>query len=219
MNFENRSKEIGRRIKFEREALGLTQKQLLEMVFMSSKSTASVRNYEQGKQLPDMETMCRMCDIFDCDFGYLIGDYQEKRRVTADVCAQTGLSEEAVKKLMKYREIYPGCVEAVSSLLEARTGEGVLVRLSKFEKQLSQLAELLDIEAKAPHIKASSDGKRYIYPDDFSIAHDNRVEFEAKVDLLEYKLDTQFRYLLEELREKAEGKEKVKNGKSDRTPG
>lgn len=204
MDIEERKKIIGQNIRNCREEMGLTQEKLLELLSMSTSSGAHLRKWENGSSIPAMQYLYKLCEVFHCDFGFLVGDYNTKRRVTEDVCSQTGLSERAAEKLMEYKEIYPGCVEAVSSLLEARAGEGVLVRLFKFENQLSHLAELLDIEAEAQRAARSGGGKAFNYPDDFSIAHDNRVEFEKEVDLQEYHLDTQFRYLLEELRKKAE---------------
>lgn len=222
MDIEEREKIIGQNIRKCREEMGLTQEKLLDLLSMSASSVAHLRKWEKGSSIPSMQNLHKLCEVFQCDFGFLVGDYPEKRRVTADVCTQTGLSEHAAEKLMKYKNdkvLYPGCAEAMSSLLESRSGDEVLRKLFKFKTLIPRLAELLEIEAEAYRTSRLSEGEWDNYPNDFSIAHDNRVEFEAKVDLLEYKLDTQFRYLLEELREKAEGKEKIKNGKSDRTPG
>lgn len=46
-----------------------------------------------------ISTLCAMCDLFDCDMGYLLGEYEEKHRVAAEVCDATGLSETAVQRL------------------------------------------------------------------------------------------------------------------------
>jgi transcriptional regulator with XRE-family HTH domain len=111
----------------------MTQTQLLKKVHLSEKTVASLRSWERGERLPDMETLARMCDVFDCDFGYLIADYDEKRRETADICSATNLSEKAVDTLREMKGSADNCpsgslavgahrLQALNLLLETREG-------------------------------------------------------------------------------------------------
>ena len=160
MFYADRKVQIGRRIKENRKRCHLTQIQLLEKCYLSEKSVASLRAWERGERLPDLDTLCRMCDIFDCDTGYLLCDYDARRRETADVCTVTGLSEDAVHKLQAYsRSSTPGAVmivQILSLLIEsdyfaefmgqirfyASQVDGIRTQLE--EKELSMITPLRD---------------------------------------------------------------------------
>lgn len=104
MFYHDRIKLVGERIKKERKAAHLTQEELLVKVFLSKSSVASLRAWERGERLPDMDTLSRMCEVFQCDFGYLIGDYAERDYPTHKICEATGLSKKAVNILEKKQE-------------------------------------------------------------------------------------------------------------------
>lgn len=40
-----------------------------------------------------------VCDLFNCDIGYLLGEYEEATAAANKICEITGLSEKAVEKL------------------------------------------------------------------------------------------------------------------------
>lgn len=97
----------------------LTQQALLELCFLSSSSVGSLRAWERGERLPDLETLCRMAEIFECDVGYLLGDYDERTRTVADTRQTTGLSEAAVETLIGLHEYGPTqAFEALEQILE-----------------------------------------------------------------------------------------------------
>lgn len=101
INYEKRKKLIGSRIKEEREHLGLTQTELLNRIYKSEKSHKTLTAWETGKRLPDLDSLALMADIFHCDIGYLLGDYNEHTRVSSDIVKETALSEKAVELLVK----------------------------------------------------------------------------------------------------------------------
>lgn len=94
-----RAEKIGQRIKQCRIEAELTQIELLEKVHASATSTPTLRAWEKGKRLPDIQTLLYMCIIFDCDIGYLLCDYDTKRWQAADIQQYTGLSESAISRL------------------------------------------------------------------------------------------------------------------------
>lgn len=106
-DYRKRARQIGKRIKAEREALGLTQIELAEKIYISSYQT--IGNWESGKKqknskerkfiLPDLSDMLQLCDVFHCELGYLLCDYDCKTRTATDVKAVTGLSEEAINRI------------------------------------------------------------------------------------------------------------------------
>ena len=93
---------IGDRIKQERKRNGWTQQELLERIYMSPTSTASVRRWERGEIIPELGTFVRMAEAFNCDVGYLLCDYDQRKRDSVDICETTGLTEAAADTLRRF---------------------------------------------------------------------------------------------------------------------
>ena len=104
MFYDDRLKTIGKRIKDNRKRLGLTQKELLEKVYLSEKSVASLRKWENGERLPDLDTIVRMAGVFERDIGYMLADYDESNFSIHKICELTGLSDPAVSRLCRMEE-------------------------------------------------------------------------------------------------------------------
>ncbi|MCD8192738.1 MAG: helix-turn-helix domain-containing protein [Oscillospiraceae bacterium] len=103
-DYETRAAKIGARLKVERKRAELSQAQILETLGYASTSTKTWRSWERGEALPDVQTFARMSDLFDCDVGYLLADYDERTHVSADVVASTGLSSGGVERLRVFAE-------------------------------------------------------------------------------------------------------------------
>lgn len=87
---------IGERIKKARQEKHLTQVELAEKLGMHREA---IMNWERGRTSPDLFNSGCLCQLFDCDLGYLLGEYDTKKRVSDDICTVTGLSEKAAEKL------------------------------------------------------------------------------------------------------------------------
>ena len=109
MFYEERARVIGERIKKNRKPLKLTQTELLAKVYLSEKSVASLRKWERGERLPDLDTLARMAELFDCDMGYLLGDYEESNFSSHKVCEYTGLSEQALENISSLKKVSQIC--------------------------------------------------------------------------------------------------------------
>lgn len=93
-------KAIGRRIREERITAGFrSQGDFAERMGYAYESRQTIANWEKGKSLPCFEDFFKMCDIFDCEYGYLMCEYDCKKRDTADIQKITGLTEDAIEKL------------------------------------------------------------------------------------------------------------------------
>lgn len=95
-------KTIGQQLKKRRELLGLTQEYVGNFVYGDSKDgkdrTKTIRNHESGQSFP-FKILLRYCDVYDCDIGYLLGNYDESTHDLHFICSETGLSEDAVEIL------------------------------------------------------------------------------------------------------------------------
>ena len=96
---------VGERIRQARKELGWSQDKLIEQLQnrQAGIGRTTLSAIESGKKDAldhvSLSALCAMCDLFDCDMGYLLGEYEEKHRVAAEVCDATGLSETAVQRL------------------------------------------------------------------------------------------------------------------------
>lgn len=87
--------QIGKIIREERKKRGWTQDQLGKKLFISGKQ---VSNYEKGQPLPSMEVLLKMAALFNCEYGYLLGEesYKEGSKLNTAICQSLGLSGKAV---------------------------------------------------------------------------------------------------------------------------
>jgi len=89
--------EIGEQIKLLRKEKGWNQEELAERL---SKKRQTISHWEDGRITFTMDTLIDICNLFECDIGYLLGYHLNKRHNTDDVSAATGLSKEAAEYLI-----------------------------------------------------------------------------------------------------------------------
>lgn len=101
-------KKIGDRIRHERiHAKIKSQGDLAVKLNYSEDSRQTVAKWENGKVLPPLEILIKMCELFDCELGYLLCEYDCKTREITDINKITGLSEKSIRVLtsIKHSEI------------------------------------------------------------------------------------------------------------------
>lgn len=195
--YDDRAKEIGRRITTERERLKLSRKELLPKIYKSEQSHKMLASWEKGERLPDLDSLALMAELFDCDIGYLLGDYDEHRRLTADVCKETDLSEQAVSRIISYKTENPEYTQSLNFLLESDNFEEVLRYIHAFAESLQQLSGLRAIKSKQIH-KPSEVRE---YKPNPALLGRIRTAVED-TDLCEYKLSTRMGFVIQEMRRK-----------------
>lgn len=79
-----------------RKASGYTQTSFAEKFNVS---IDTVRNWEQGRNVPEIETLEKLCDFFQCDMGYLFGEIDCKTHNIQFIQDYTGLSERSINIL------------------------------------------------------------------------------------------------------------------------
>ena len=94
-------KDIGSRIKEERIKAGYSLEELANEI---GTTRQSISKWEKGEGIgPTVFDISRLCNVFKCDFGYIVGDYECRTYEAASVKNQTGLSEKAVEVLCAHR--------------------------------------------------------------------------------------------------------------------
>jgi len=95
---------VGKRIKRERKRKEWNQEDLLDKLGRSRESRRTVISWEKGKVLPPLDDMFSMCELFDCEIGYLSGEFPDPHHATTDICTETGLTAGAVETIMAIRD-------------------------------------------------------------------------------------------------------------------
>ena len=94
--------EIGKMIKKERKKRNLTQEKLGELLSPDSPiSEKQIAAYERGKPTPPIERLFKLCEIFDCELGYLLGEKEYTNGTTLETSIEdfVGLDKESLNKL------------------------------------------------------------------------------------------------------------------------
>lgn len=80
-----------------RKKAGYTQLEFAEK--FSNVTVETIRNWEQGRNVPEIDTIEKLCIFFGCDMDYLFGRLEYKTYDHKFICETIGLSEKAVEVL------------------------------------------------------------------------------------------------------------------------
>ena len=91
---------IGKNIEKERKRMKITQKDLGKLTGVCNKQ---ISLYESGKLTPPIDMLFKMCDVFDCELGYLLGEetYAQRTKVETKIVNELGLSLDAICVIKK----------------------------------------------------------------------------------------------------------------------
>lgn len=106
--FEYNYEMIGKRIKEERERRHISQDGFIEMlgkrnIPIGRNRLSSIENGKCAEKM-ELEKLVAICDIFQCDIGYLLGEYKEQTQDKHFICQQTGLTETAIDLLLPHSQ-------------------------------------------------------------------------------------------------------------------
>lgn len=90
---------IGKRIQEERKKAKIkTQSALAEKLDYSPDSRQLIISWEKGTAIPTMDNALKLCELFNCELGYLLCEpnYTLPTGRDTDIHAETGLSEKAI---------------------------------------------------------------------------------------------------------------------------
>ncbi len=134
---------IGNNIKKCREMLKPTdrsQEALGKKIRVTGKQ---ISNYEKGKLIPPIDILLKLCDVFGCELGYLLGEeqYSQGTQLYTAMAKEIGLSINAIESIKRIIE-----KERIRYVQEEYST--VLNRLfcsEYFERLVESLRELEDI--------------------------------------------------------------------------
>lgn len=104
-----KSEEIGKLIKAERRKHNMTQEELGEELGITGKQ---ISNYEHGNPIPPMDILLKICEIFDCELGYILGekDYSQGTKLKTIISNETGLNIEAINAVIRITGAERSCI-------------------------------------------------------------------------------------------------------------
>lgn len=97
-------KKIAERLRAERKAMGLTQEALAAKIHYSKPVINSWERPNENNQIPSMEQLAKLSNLYECEIGYLLCEYDCKTRAATDIQKETGLSREAVELLCRKKD-------------------------------------------------------------------------------------------------------------------
>ncbi len=134
---------IGNRLKAERKKAGIkSQNALAEYLNQNnyrSYTRQTISKWEHGLEMPPLDVLITLCDLFNCELGYLLCEYDCKTREKTDIHKMTGLSEAAIDILCNWNNI--GNISAHTNYSWARNSLHVLSDL--LERDMLLVHEVL----------------------------------------------------------------------------
>ena len=149
--------KIAQRIKAVRIDKNITQAYVAKKCNVSR---STVIKWEKGESFPELNSMLKLCNLYDCELGYLLCEtgYENGKRETTDICKATGLSQEAVETLVynettvHERPVLAGYASKEKQLVNTILMEsnynfiGSLYSYAYFEYERQALSELFDLD-------------------------------------------------------------------------
>ena len=150
MQYEKYDKsQIRARLKFERKALKMSQDELAEKLHLNRNTIGA---WEKDG-IPSLDDMLKMCNIFDCELGYLLCEHDCKTKKKTDINEALGLSSGAADALE--RTMYSSMVgnRMLNLLLENGFEYALAELLTLFTNYLSASHEEKTFHSTNPELK------------------------------------------------------------------
>ena len=139
---------MGDNIVKRRTALHLSQKDMMKELqkIGCSPSRNTMSKIENGKPVRiDLEFLKALCEVLNCDIGYLLGEYEHSTKSIQAIHEYTGLSEDSIDFLhrqgpdMGEKRILSTLVSAYGMRIAIHT-VGLMVELMKYEETAPSFA-------------------------------------------------------------------------------
>ena len=165
-------------------------------------SLSTVRNWEQGRNIPELKTIEALCGFFHCDMDYLFFNIECKNHDTQFIHEELGLSEISIERLRHYKKQYPDYIGSMNFLLESDNFENVLYHIYEYSNSLRHLNLLHNMKRK----QLASLATIQDYKPNLSLLEAISTGID-KMDLSEYKLSTHFGFIIQEIKRKLDAEQ------------
>lgn len=116
---------LGLRLKEARKAMGYSLEKVAEACQIQQYQTVS--KWESGNTMPSLDNFMKLSELYGCEIGYLLGEYDCKTRKNADISAETGLSEAAINQLRADKAFSCSTIQTINALIEFNDGDMIRV--------------------------------------------------------------------------------------------
>ena len=208
-----RPEMIGKRIAEQRKVKGFTQDNLAKKLHISIKQLSL---YENGKVTPNIDMLFSLCELLDCDFGFIIGDpdYTAPTSLDSAIQERLGLSKEAIDALHYLTGKERSCFlwgyhsdevrRILNSVLVLNSFSGLIESIRDYKVKEGYVAkDLLDdayssMEEDAPSLEAITDEQMEVV-EAISEKEDSEERNELIKKVLRYEVIEAFTSLLNDL--------------------
>lgn len=117
---------IGKNLSAARTKDGMTRKKLCQKLnkcetpHPDKELTEDVlKMWELGRNAINIEWVPALCHVLRCDVGFIFGEHSERTVTISDIRKKTGLSENAIEKLLKLNQMDSYYGRTIQSFLSA----------------------------------------------------------------------------------------------------
>ena len=160
-----RQERIAQRIKQEREALDLTKAGLAEHLNVNRNTITTWERQDEKGRIPPLDDLLHMCELFQCEHGYLLCEYDCKTRVATNIHTETGLSEGAIQILVRYLQDSVIFSTALSQMIEHPAFYYLVMDLAQWNHRLQQ-KELVNLDEVSEYTRNVPRGLAVLFHDD-----------------------------------------------------
>ncbi len=182
------AEKIGKRIKLERDKKGWSQKGLGDELGQKS-GAKQVSLYESGT-LPPLDVLLKMCDIFNCELGYLLCEpgYELKTKEDNIISDSLGLDEESIDSIRNITGVNSKTTklfkadnkEVLNSLLSEKLFYYLIQQLVDLDRFVSEYNDAFNKIIKKYGKKQFDKAMDLYTSSTVDIFHDDRLESSQK---------------------------------------
>ena len=209
--------KIGKRIKDERKALGISSldkmSEKLDNDYSYKISRQALSDIEKGRNTRafTVDLIDIFCEMFQCDAAYLLCEYDDCKTYDKQfIHDETGLSEKAIEKVCYFNAHAKHYIEPLNIILKSPSFESALHRIPKYMADVQAfeiLQEQRRIRRDSVYNAAPDDileNGQPVYNCPYNDSHDKDINAKEKDMILqEYTIDDAFKHIIQELKKLA----------------
>lgn len=121
--------ETGIRLKAARKFMGYSLEKVAELCGVQQYQTIS--SWESGNSTPSIEKLVKLAELYGCEVGYFVGEYDCKYRKNADIKSVTGLSESSIDIIKRDKFFDEKNIHSLDKMITFNNGD-ILALIGKY---------------------------------------------------------------------------------------